>query len=153
MSQPYTIGRLKRRRSDGTSYWSYCIIWWTSEGRIRKTLDTQDKPTAEARARARWANREDGTSRPVDTVGACVTAYLDSLHGERDERRKRDGWKAAKGFWDAIPVAEVDLPMSSAYQLWRGRAVNTMRNELSSLRRVGISLSVIPPLKIIVQDV
>jgi integrase len=134
MSAPFKLGKLNRKRSDGSSYWSYCVIWWTSEGRVRKTLDTQDKPTAEAKARKLYADRDKGQAEAVDTVGQCIEAYLDSLGGLRDEKRKREGWAAAKAFWAAIPIASVDDALSHSYMAWRQRAINTMRNELSLIR-------------------
>lgn len=127
----YSIGKLKRKRDSGSSYWSFCIIWYEEGSRKRLTLNTQDRPTAEAKARKYWAERNTATN---DTVGAIVLAYLDSLNGLRDEARKRNGWNAAKGFWDSIHVENVDAPMSFDYMSWRKRAVNTMRNELSLIR-------------------
>lgn len=134
MSPQFKLGKLTRKRSDGSAYWSYCVTWWGPEGRVRRTLDTQDKPTAEAKARRLYADRDKGMAALVDTVGGCVEAYLDSLGGQRDEARKRNGWKAAKPFWGAVPIAVVDDALSRSYLEWRGRAINTMRNELSLVR-------------------
>jgi Site-specific recombinase XerD len=127
----YKIGRLTRTKSDGSKQWAYCMFWHEGSGRKRFTLDTQDKPTAEAKARKRWAERSITTD---NTVGGVINAYLDSLDGKRDEKRKREAWKAAQGFWANINVDDVDAPMSFAYMAWRKRATNTMRNELSLVR-------------------
>lgn len=134
MSPDWKLGKLTRKLTDGTAYWSYCVMWYSASTRVRKTLDTQDRPTAEARARAAWASRDEGNGRIFDTVGQCVDTYLDSLGGRSDEKRKRDGWKAAKGFWNAIPVKDVDEGLSASYLAWRKRSTNTMRNELSLVR-------------------
>lgn len=130
----WKLGKLTRRRSDGTAYWSYCVMWWSSTHRVRKTLDTTDKPTAEAKARRLWADRDKAQPQAVDTVGACVEMYLASLGGLRDEKRKREAWAAAKGYWANVPVSLIDDALSRSYLKWRDRATNTMRNELSLVR-------------------
>jgi integrase len=134
MSPPFKLGKLTRKRADGSSHWSYCVTWWEAQGRRRYSLDTQDQPTAEAKARAVYADRDKASTAKVDTVGVCVGLYLDSLGGQRDEARKRAAWKAASGFWGAIPVAVVDDALSKSYIEWRKRALNTVRNELSLVR-------------------
>ncbi|MFK4794789.1 tyrosine-type recombinase/integrase [Sphingobium sp. ZW T5_29] len=133
MSRPFKLGRLTRKRADGSSQWSYCVTWWEPQGRRRYSLDTQDQPTAEAKARQVYADR-DKDKAAADTVGVCVGLYLDSLGGQGDEKRKREAWKAAQGFWAAIPVAVVDEGLSASYQQWRAKSINTMRNELSLIR-------------------
>ncbi|HEX7820498.1 MAG TPA: site-specific integrase [Sphingobium sp.] len=157
MSYGWSLGKLTRKRADGTLYWSYCVIYYVASGRVRKTLDTQDRQLAEAKAHVIWSNAPDDLRRdPVmvvgatgadvvptfdfppcdvaDSVGACVEQYLDSLQGLRDEKRKREAWKAARAFWGDVPVASVDEPVCHAYMKWRGKALNTMRNELSGIR-------------------
>jgi len=63
-----------------------------------------------------------------------VELYLDSLNGERDEVRKRDGWKAAKAFWGHLRPHQIDDETSKTeYPAWRQRAANTMRNELATI--------------------
>lgn len=131
MSDAYALGKLTRTRADGTSYWSYCIKWWEADKRRRYSLDTTDKPTAEALARKLWAERTLGTT---DTVGTILPAYLDSLNGLKDERRKRECWKAAQGFWNGLRIALIDDEVSRSYMVWRQRSQNTMRNELSLIR-------------------
>ncbi|MCE7796542.1 site-specific integrase [Sphingobium sufflavum] len=133
---PFRLGKLKRKRTDGSDYWSFCVTWHTPTGRVRHTLNTQDRFTAEAKARKLYENRDKGVAKAalVATVGECVEAYIDSLGGLRDEKRKRECWKAARGFWSAIPVEVVDADLSHSYMKWRNRATNTMRNELSLIR-------------------
>lgn len=132
MSDPYTIGRLTRRRTDGSKYWAYCIQWRTSEGRKRHSLGTTDRVAAEAAARRFWAS----LARPValDTVGDLVGAYLGSLGGKLDEKRKREAWLAARDYWAKLRPAGIDEGVSLAYPEWRNRAANTIRQELSLVR-------------------
>lgn len=131
MSNEYEIQRLTRTRSDGSKYWSYCIVWWVDGTRKRHSLNTTDKHEADALARRVWASIN---RRAFETVGQVVEAYLDTLQGKSDERRKRDGWAAAKPFWGKLGIETVDEQVSHDYLAWRDRAVNTMRNELSLVR-------------------
>lgn len=135
MSNEYEIQRLTRKRSDGSSYWSYCIVWWPDPSdkgsRKRHSLNTTDRDEAEVAAKQVWAalNRQ-----AMSTVGEVVEAYLNSLGGTKDEQRKRDGWAACKAFWAKRDVTLIDESVSHAYMKWRDKAVNTMRNELSLIR-------------------
>ncbi|WP_345719624.1 site-specific integrase [Qipengyuania qiaonensis] len=63
-----------------------------------------------------------------------MEAYLDSLNGERQERRKREAWAAAKPYWGRLKPATIDEAVSLAYPAWRKRAANTIRQELSLVR-------------------
>lgn len=131
MSEPYTLGKLTRKRDNATTYWSYCIKWYEGDCRKRVTLDTTDKVTAAAKARAFWSAKTVGSG---DTVGDVVEAYLDSLGGLCDEKRKREAWKAAQPYWGKMIVTVVDEAVSVGYLKWRDRSVNTMRNELAMIR-------------------
>lgn len=134
MSQPYSLGRLTRTRSDGSRYWSYCIIWQNEAGcRKRLSLGTTDRVEAEAAARAVWADvsRKSGG---YQSIGDIVEGYLASLGGERQEDRKRECWAASKGYWAALSPHLVDAGVSREYLKWRNRATNTMRHELSLIR-------------------
>ncbi|RQW42792.1 tyrosine-type recombinase/integrase [Novosphingobium sp. LASN5T] len=134
MSQPYVLGKLTRTRSNGERYWSFCIIWHTPDGRKRHSLGTTDRVTAEALARKIWANLSGGGLR---TVGDVVEAYLgpdDRPRGVPDDKRKREAWAAAKGYWSGLLPETVDEEVSRGYLAWRGKAVNTMRAELSLVR-------------------
>ena len=132
MSDPYTIGRLTRRRTNGETYWSYCIIWQGDTGRVRHSLSTTDRVAAEASARRVWASLQ--SHGVMDTVGDLVTAYLASLDGQRDEKRKREAWVAAAPYWADLRPPIIDEGVSRAYPAWRKRAANTHRQELSLIR-------------------
>lgn len=132
MSQPYTLGRLTRTRTDGSRYWSYCIVWTADGSRKRFSLGTTDKVGAEALARKVWASM--GALRTFDTIADIVDAYLADLNGERQEKRKREAWAAAKPYWGALRPETVDEGVSLSYPGWRKRAANTVRQELSLVR-------------------
>ena len=127
----YAIGKLTRTRSDGSKYWSYCVIWHEGSSRVRRSLDTQDRIAAETRAKKLWAERD---LPDAGTVGAVVAAYLAQLPEGKDRRRKDEAWLAAKGYWGALLPSDVDEATSAAYVAWRARAVNTCRLELSLVR-------------------
>jgi hypothetical protein len=77
MSELYSIGRLTRRRTDGSTYWPYCITWPTDGGeRRRLSLGTTDKAAAPALAREIWSQQTTGTA---ETIGSIVNAFLDTL--------------------------------------------------------------------------
>lgn len=126
-SNPYTLGRLTRQRSDGTSYWSFCIIWREGETRRRVSLGTTDRIAAEQRARRYWATMAEDAVRSVGDV-------MERYFRQCDDRRKRDAWAAAKPYWAGLLVEDVTIEDSRRYHEWRKRAVNTVRNELSCLR-------------------
>lgn len=129
---PYSVGKLTRTRPDGTRYWSYCIVWRVDGHRHRHSLGTTDKVAAALSAKNVWAGL---TAQPVlGDIGGIVTAYLDSLGGLHDEKRKREAWVAAKPYWGALRPGAVDEAVSLAYPAWRNRSVNTHRQELSLVR-------------------
>lgn len=149
MSDPYSIGRLTRKRTDGSSYWSYCIIWHGADGkRNRVSLGTTDAAASRSLAREFWNSRSVAAS---DTIGGLLDAYLDTLpkpypgwrrNGVNDPviqsrikgaQRKREGWKQAAPFWANIKVGQVDAETSAEYMAWRGKAANTMRHELGPI--------------------
>lgn len=128
----YRLGKLTRTRADGTTYWHWCIVWVDDEGRRhRQSLGTDVKAAAETQARAFWAAL---TLSGDITIGKIVEAYLDTLNGLKDEKRKREAWKAAKDFWAALKPGDIDEETGAAYIKWRKRALNTVRNELSTIR-------------------
>ena len=143
-SQPWSLGKLTRRRTDGSKYWSWCILWPKSEGgRGRVSLGTTDKAAANSLAREFWARL---TLTSVDTVGQVVEAYLATLPDPatkpdantaaaiKDSKRKRTSWKAAKPFWGGLAMGQIDDQTSRDYLAWRKRAANTCRNELGLVR-------------------
>lgn len=129
--QPWVLGKLTRKRADGTTYWTWCIKWADERGAHRESLGTSDRAAAEAHARDLWQRR---TLASADTVGEIVEAYLDSLGGLRDEKRKREAWVAAKPYWAGLRMHQIDDQTSAGYQAQRKRAANTMRNELGLIR-------------------
>ncbi|NBC38014.1 tyrosine-type recombinase/integrase [Novosphingobium sp. FSY-8] len=135
MPEPYSIGKLTRKRADGTDYWSYCIIWWNERKRQRISLGTTDRLTAEAKARQAWC-----TLRPaldLNTVGAVVNAYLGTDDAPRpvpDRKRKAEAWQAAQTYWANMAIDAIDESSSLAYPAWRQRSANTVRQELSLVR-------------------
>lgn len=133
MTDTYALTKLTRRRADGSSYWSYCIAWKAGDGsRKRLSLNTTDRVEADAKARAAWASA--GPQRSMASVGDLVEAYLDGLGGERQEKRKREAWAAAKAYWGTLRSETVDEGVSLAYPAWRKRSANTHRHELSLVR-------------------
>jgi len=56
----YRIGVLRRKRDDGTAYWSFAIKWADERGAHRVSLGTTDRAAAEAKARKFWAERTIG---------------------------------------------------------------------------------------------
>lgn len=124
--EPWVLGKLTRKRADGSTYWAYCIRWADERGTHRVSLGTTSRTAAEAQAREFWTRH---TLASADTIGQVVSAYLDSHPG--DETRKRHGWKAAEPFWGALRIDQIDEATSKTdYPEWRKRAPNTMRNEL-----------------------
>lgn len=127
----YALGRLTRTRSDNSVYWSYCVIWHEGGKRVRLSLHTQDKIVAEAAARKAWTSR---SISGVVTVGGVLTAYLGQLPVGKDRRRKEEAWKASEPYWGPMELSRVDDTQGASYALWRARAVNTARLELSLVR-------------------
>jgi integrase len=136
MQQPYTLAKLTRTRSDGSRYWSFCVVWKDEAGdRKRYSLGTTDRVAADAAARRVWASLTAATD--FDTVGAIVDAYLgpkDRPDPVPDAKRKREAWTAAKPYWAVLRPAAVDEGVSLAYPAWRKRSANTVRQELSLVR-------------------
>lgn len=143
-SDPWSLGTLKRKRTDGSTYWSWCIVWREGDGaRRRVSLGTTDKTAAQALAREFWAKL---TLTSVDTVGQVIEAYLATLPSPdaepdmntaaaiKDSHRKHTSWKAAKGYWAGLTMAQIDDRTSLDYVPWRKRAANTVRNELGLIR-------------------
>jgi integrase len=127
--EPWVLGKLTRKRQDGSTYWSYCLRWVDDGGPHRVSLGTTSRTAAEAQAREFWTKH---TLASADTIGQIMEAYLDSHPS--DETRKRHGWKAAKEFWSALRIDQIDEHTSKVdYPAWRNRAANTMRNELGAI--------------------
>ena len=132
MPSDYRVLPLRRKRADGTTYRHWQIKWTDERGSHRVSLGTDDRPTAEASARAFWSAR---TLAATDTVGVVMDGFLKATEGQSGHKRDTEAWRAAKPFWDAVRPALVDAAMCQSYTAWRGRAANTVRNEISAVRR------------------
>lgn len=130
---PWSLGRLTRKRPDGTTYWHWCIKWADERGSHRVSLGTDDRSAAEATASKFWTQR---TLAAADTVGEIVEAYLDTQKDKLGEKRKREAWVAAKGFWADMRVTNIisdvdgQIGTGEKYMAERQRAANTIRKEL-----------------------
>ena len=120
MPEGYSIQRLRG---------GFAIVYQFEGKRVRRQLDAQDRPSAEAEARGIWAGAERGTW----TVGRCMTAYLATIAHKPSHGRRQDAWKAMKPFWDAVDPARIDEPMCKAYRGRRRVADATARYELLQL--------------------
>jgi integrase len=123
--------------SDGYSLQRYrkqlAIVWHEGGRRHRYSLGTADRASAEAAARAFWERRT--LAGQVHTVGEAVTAYLKAKEGIASHRRATQCWDAAKGFWNALPIARVDEQAPLDYRKRRAHcAPVTVRNELAVIR-------------------
>lgn len=130
---PWRLGKLTRRRADGSTYWDWCIKWADESGSHRVSLGTNDRSAAEAQARQFWTQR---TLASVDSIGQIVDAYLATQRGKRGEKRKLEAWIAAKPFWgdmrlhQIVPDVDGQRGTGQAYIEQRQRAPNTIRKEL-----------------------
>lgn len=133
MQASYKLTKLTRRRTDGSRYWSWCIAWPDERGkRQRVSLGTTCHVTAETKAKRIW---EQMQLAKTDSIGNVVERYLDSLNGAKDEQRKRYTWGIIRAFWGHLTLADIDINTSrTLYPKWRGRAVNTIRNDLSLIK-------------------
>jgi integrase len=131
MPNGYSIGSLTRKRIDGSRYRAFVIHWTDADGPHRVSLGTDDRPTAEALARDFWSRR---TLTATDTIGQIMPAWLDATTEERGHRRAKEAWKAAETFWRNIRPGLIDAAMCKAYAKQRGRAANTIRNEIAAIR-------------------
>ena len=127
--EPWSLGKLTRKRADGSTYWHYCLKWADDGGSHRVSLGTTSRAAAETQAREFWTRH---TLAAADTIGQIMTAYLAT--DPSDVARKKHGWKAAEPFWGALRLNQVDEDTSKvSYPAWRKRAANTMRNELGAI--------------------
>ena len=117
-----------------TRYRDVLAIMWHEDGRRhRHSLGTADRATAEAKARVFWQNRH--IKGEVNTVGQAVEAYLSGKADMLSIKRAQVAWKAARSYWDVLPIARVDVKVAQSYRLTRShcRAI-TVRNELAVIR-------------------
>ncbi len=122
-AQPFSVQRFR----DG-----FAVTYRDAAGvRRRYRLDATDRASAEAEARKRW---DAGDQQPW-TVARIVDAYLAAKEIEKIETivRRRDAWKAMKGFWASVDPAVIDEQMCRDYRASRTVSDTTVRYELSLL--------------------
>lgn len=124
MQDEYTLQRYRGKLA---------ITWFEDGRRHRHSLGTADRASGEAAARAFWQRRSIGGK--ANTVGEAVESYLKNKHAIASIKRAQVAWKAAKPFWNEMPIARVDIQASVDYRARRGhcRAI-TVRNELAVIR-------------------
>lgn len=107
----------------------FVIVWWERGKRRRQRLESTDRQSAEAEARRKWQDSDDTPW----TVGRIMTGYLATIAHKPSHARRRDAWKAMRGFWENVDPALIDEPMCKAYRLRRHVADATARYELLQL--------------------
>lgn len=109
------------------------IVWNEGGRRHRHSLGTTDRASAEAAARSFWKKRTLGGQ--AHTVGDAVRAYLEAKSDIASIKRAKVAWKAAKAFWDRLPIARVDPAAAVDYRTRREHCkAITVRNELAVIR-------------------
>lgn len=108
----------------------FAIVWRDATGqRHRHTLVADNRPSAEAEARARWQAGDDSPW----TVGRIIAGYLETLAGRPAHPRRVDAWKAMRGYWEAVDPLMIDDAMCRAYRASRRVGDATARLELMFL--------------------
>ena len=110
------------------------IVWSEGGRRHRYSLGTADRASAEAAARAFWQRR--AVAGEFSAVGEAVAAYLVAKSDMLSIGRAKVAWKAAAGFWSAMPIARVDKQAALDYRTeYRAKCkAITVRNELAVIR-------------------
>lgn len=122
-SQPaeYTVQKLLK---------GFALVYRGEDGkRVRRRLDSRDRQSAEAEARALW----EGADSSPWTVGRCMTSYLATITEKPSYSRRQDAWKAMKLFWENVDPALIDEPMCRKYRASRKVGEATARYELMQL--------------------
>lgn len=117
----------------------FALVWWepdTAPGvkpgarkRHRRTLDSENRQSAEAEARKLWESADDSPW----TVARIMIAYLDSIKAKPSHARRKDAWKAMKTFWENVDPMMIDEQMARDYRASRNVADSTARYELLQL--------------------
>jgi integrase len=107
----------------------WAFVWRGDDGkRVRRRLYAEDRPGAEAEARREWLN---ANTAPW-TMSRIAMAYIAQL--EEDQKpsapRRRDAWKALKGFWERTDPGLIDKDMCKTYAAQRKASATTIRYEL-----------------------
>ena len=107
----------------------WAIAWRDEDGkRRRERLYAEDRPGAEAEARRRWLAQ----NKLPWTMSRIALAYIAWLEEEAKPSapRRRDAWKALKGFWERTDPKLIDAQMCKDYAAQRKASNTTIRYEL-----------------------
>lgn len=114
---PYTIQRFRG---------GFALVWRDEGKRRRRQLESEDRKSAEAEARAIWQNSDNSPW----TVGRIMTGYLATIEAKPSHGRRADAWKALKPFWQGVDPALIDEKMCRDYRAGRRVGDATARYEL-----------------------
>ena len=117
---PYTIQRFRG---------GFALVWRDGGKRRRRQLESEDRKSAEAEARAIWQNGDDSPW----TVGRIMNGYLASIASKPSHGRRLDAWKALKPFWQNVDPKLIDEKMSRDYRAGRRAGDATARYELMQI--------------------
>jgi len=121
--EPYTVQKFRG---------GFAIVYRNELGnRTRIQLESSDRPSAQAEARQKW---RAGSQAPW-TVARVIDHYLDAKEEEgiASIDRRRNAWKAMKGFWAGVDPNLIDPQMCRQYRETRAVSDTTVRLELSLL--------------------
>jgi integrase len=112
----------------------YALVWWDvaddgSRKRRRTSLEASDRASAEAEARQVWQSGDDSPW----TVGRIMIGYLATIEAKPSYSRRKDAWKAMKGFWERVDPRLIDEQMAKDYHDQRRAGPSTIRYELMQL--------------------
>lgn len=109
----------------------FAIVYHDDGKRRRIQLEAGDRQSAEAEARQKWA----ASDQSPWTVARVVEHYLRAKEAEgiASIDRRKDAWKAMKGFWSTVDPHLIDDEMCKAYRATRSVGDTTVRLELSLL--------------------
>lgn len=109
----------------------YAIVYREDGKRRRIQLEATDRQSAQAEARRKWA----ASDQSPWTVARIIEHYLKAKEAEGIATldRRKDAWKAMRGFWENVDPNMIDAPMCKAYRETRSVADATVRLELSLL--------------------
>lgn len=108
----------------------FALVWHENGRRRRRQLASTDRQSAEAEARKLWSGADD---RSPWTVGRIMSVYLASIAHKPSHQRRKDAWKAMRGFWENVNPALIDETMCERYRATRQVSNTTARYELQQL--------------------
>ncbi len=117
---PYTIQQFRG---------GYALVWRDQGKRRRRQLESEDRASAEAEARALWQNGDDTPW----TMERIMSGYLASIAGKPSHSRRIDAWKALKPFWQNVDLKLIDERMCRNYRASRSAGDATARYELMQI--------------------